>query len=215
MTTEDGEYLNCAHVIPEVWTARSEFVAEYIREGILEAPYALGALGKEGWYIPKFTAETDPSLTSWIGLKGYENRQKLANTFLRPTTWKDYCEEVSPNNCTEADGTAQRYPSEDETTQFFSDGLYTGHFRATEKNDCDQFPSNCTGHIGDFPCGWGGSLEAQCYHLDIALESNGAEPYSGGYTYGQLGQIWRAANATRNHVAMMWVEPDRKCHIAR
>lgn len=208
-STDPEDYLNCAHVIPEVWTARSKQVQEYIREDILDPPLALGALGVEGWYIPKFTAEADPTLTSWIGLQGEENRHKLAKTFKRPTSWKDYCEEVSPTNCTVPDPIAQRAPEDDrEGSRLHSSGLYTGFFRPTERGDCNAHPDTCTGHIGDFPCGWGGALEATCHWLNISLESNGNEPNSGGYTYGQLGQMWRAANETRNHIAMMWVVPD-------
>lgn len=208
-STDSDDYLNCAHVIPEVWTARSKQVQEYIREDILDPPLALGALGIEGWYIPKFTAESDPTLTSWIGLQGDENRHKLAQTFKRPTTWMDYCEQISPDNCTTPDEVAQRPPEDErESGRLHKSGVFTGYFRPTERGDCETNPTNCTGHIGDFPCGWGGSLEATCHWLDIALESNGQQPNSGGYTYGQLGQLWRAANETRNHVAMMWVVPD-------
>ena len=205
-------YLSCAHVIPEVWTARSAQVREYIRDGILDPPIALGALGIEGWFIPKFTAEQVPSLTSWLGLAGEQNRQKLAQTFKRPTTWLDYCSMISPDNCTTPDAFAQRPPEyEWEEESLFVDGQYTGYFLATERNDCstsNNTQNNCTGHIGDYPCGWGGSLQATAHWLNIALESNGKQPHSGGYTYGQLGQMWRAANATREHVAMMWVVPD-------
>jgi 7 transmembrane sweet-taste receptor of 3 GCPR len=201
-------YISCAHVIPEVWTARSVEVQGYIEEGILDPPIALGALGVEGWYVPKYTVEYDPTLSSWVGLAGEHNRQKMADTFLRPTTWAVYCREISTTNCTVPDPFAQRHPeTEWELERLFADGLYTGHFRATARNNCTR-SSNCTGSIGDFPCGWGGALQATCYWLNIALESNGNEPYSGGYTYSQLGQIWRAANATRSHVIMMWVAPD-------
>lgn len=202
-------YLNCAHVIPEVWTARSPTVQNLVREGLLDPPSALGALGTEGWYIPKFTLDADPSLASWVGLAGEGARHKLARMFLRPTKWGDYCSEISPTKCQLPDGVAERPPAtEYERTLLFHRGTYTGHFRNTTQNDCQRFPQNCTGHIGDFPCGWGGSLEATCHHLNIALESNGDEPYSGGWTYGQLGQMWMAANATRNHVGMMWAIPD-------
>lgn len=207
--TDPEDYLNCAHVIPEVWTARSKQVQEYIREDILDPPLGLGALGVEGWYIPKYTAETDPSLTSWIGMQGEENRHKMARTFKRPTTWIDYCEQESADNCTTPDAVAKRPPEDDwERNRLHKSGAYTGYFRPTELGDCEVNPTNCTGHIGDFPCGWGGALEATCHWLNIALESNGQEPNSGGYSYGQLAQMWRAANETRNHVAMMWVVPD-------
>lgn len=209
----NGTYLNCAHVIPEVWTARSTTVQGLIREGLLDPATALGALGTEGWYVPRFTLDADPSLASWVGLVGNDDdddvRHKLARMFLRPTKWGDYCDEISPTQCELPDAVANRPPQTDyERTMLFKEGMYTGHFRNTTENDCETYPDSCTGHIGDFPCGWGGSLEATCYHLNIALKSNGDEPYSGGWTYGQLGQMWKAANATRNHVAIMWAIPD-------
>lgn len=46
------------------------------------------------------------------------------------------------------------------------------------------------------------------YHLNIALESNGPEPNSGGYTYAQLSDVWLAANATKSNVMMMWYKPE-------
>lgn len=89
---------------------------------------------------------------TYFGFAGEENREKLAKTFKRPTTWKDYCTKVSQSNCTIPDDVATRPPAEDgsEDGRYFSSGFYTGHFRATDKNDCAKTPK-CTGHIVDYP----------------------------------------------------------------
>jgi hypothetical protein len=44
--------------------------------------------------------------------------------------------------------------------------------------------------------------------LNIALESNGPVMPIGGYAPEQMPDIWRAANATNNHVIMLYYEPD-------
>jgi hypothetical protein len=158
---------------------------------IVEPPQGLGVLGQEGWFIPKFTAERDASLLSYIGMQGEENRRKMAERFLRPTSWQEYCQEVSDNNCETPDSVATRAPlGEDENTRYFVSDTYTGHFRATEKNDCDTWPLNCTGHIVDYPCGCASFVEQIAYHLDIALDGDGKEKGSGGYTYPQMTDIW-------------------------
>lgn len=97
----------------------------------------------------------DPTLLTHLGLSGEANRRKLAETFLRPTTWKDYCDEVSLNQCQTPDNVTLRAPvDESEYDRFFMEGVYKGHFRKTDDNDCDKNPTTCTGHIADYPCGW-------------------------------------------------------------
>jgi len=156
-------YQPCAHFVPESWGARKAKARSLVQEGVLEQPQALGVLGQEGWFMPLFTAQRDPSLLSYLGLQGESNRRKLAERFLRPTTWEDYCEQVSPDGCRTPDSVAQRAPlaapddNDDEHGEYdrmFVEGLYTGHFRATEENDCDLHPTNCTGFFADYPCGW-------------------------------------------------------------
>ena len=122
--------------------------------GIIEPPMALGALAGQYWWVPKFTAERYPELLNYVGLRGEEVRPKLAEIFKRPTTWKDYCEQVSTNNCTIDDGIASRPPQhgkQEEEDAMFVEGLYTGHFRKTEKNNCTANPDTCTGHFADYP----------------------------------------------------------------
>ncbi|CAB9531373.1 unknown protein [Seminavis robusta] len=93
-------YQQCGHFLTESWLYTHPDVQNQIYEGILEPPQSLGMLAQESWFVPKFTAQRDPTLLSYLGLQGDDNRQKLADSFKRPTTWHDYCEEVSRDNCT-------------------------------------------------------------------------------------------------------------------
>ncbi len=153
---KEGSYQGCAHFSPEIWDSDSTLVLDHVYNKIVEPPQGMGLLGQESWFITQFSVLEDPSLMSYIGLQGEEKRQKLADLFLRPATWKQYCDEVSPNNCTIADDVAKRAPMSgtDEDDRMFVQGLYTGHYRKTEENDCVTFPDTCTGHIADYPCGW-------------------------------------------------------------
>lgn len=192
----------CSHVIPEYWVETLHGAEDYLELS------DLGCLASNNWFIPKFTAERDPSLVSYTGLVGEKNRQKLAQTFLRPISWSDYCQLVSEDLCASEDGVALRAPlSEAEAKSYFWPDAYSGHFRATDENDCDQNPFNCTGHIADFPCSWGASVSQQVHHLNIALKSSGPDE-AGGYSYTELTQIWAAANATKSDVIMLWWSPE-------
>jgi len=208
-TTEET-YVPCAHFIPEFWGANNKAPRELVDQGKIEPPQGIGLLGHESWFVTKFTAEEDPTLDSYHGLAGEKNRQKLAATFQRPTAWKDYCEQVSEDNCTTPDDTAQRYPSEEgEEPRMFVPDLYTGHFRYTEKNNCTMWPTNCTGHVANYPCGWSSRMESSVYHLNMALDpSNGPDGSPSGYSTSQLKEMWHAANATRSNLMMMWWTPE-------
>ena len=117
--------------------------------------------------------------------------------------------QVSPTRCQTPDGIAERAPlSDTERNRLHAPGLYLGHFRATEENDCDRWPQNCTGHIADFPCGWLSNMEQQTTHLDIALRSSGSDGGARGWTYSQLLEMWAAANATKSDIMMQWWTPD-------
>ena len=141
------DYVACAHFTPETWGNRDEL----IQSGDIEPTQGVGILGLETWWMTKFTAVEYPEFDSYHGLVP-ENRELLAELFKRPTTWIDYCNLVSPNNCSTADGVAQRAPAnETEAQRMFVEGEYTGHFRHTDKNNCTMFPDNCTGHIANYP----------------------------------------------------------------
>lgn len=172
----------------------------------------MGVIGEEHWFIPKFTAGRDNSLLSYMGLAGEQNREKLADRFHRPTTWIEYCEEVSPTGC-QNDTVASRYPDlEDDKkdrNRYFVEGVYKGHFRKTEANDCESNPTTCTGHIFNYFCGWTSYVKPQLYHLGIPLESNGPEANGrGGYNYGELVDAIKAANATKSDIVIFWWTPE-------
>jgi hypothetical protein len=149
----------CFHVLPEVWngqtTSSAWMSALALSEGYIEPVQGNGQVGNMSWYVAAFTIDNDATLASFYGLQGEANRRKLAEAFLKPTptTWKEYCEEVSPNNCTAPDETARRYPQEGDETKFFASSAgYFGHFRKTRENDCTAFPDTCVGHFIAPPC---------------------------------------------------------------
>jgi 7 transmembrane sweet-taste receptor of 3 GCPR len=184
-------------------------LAKWVYLGQIAPPQTLGVLGQETWFITKFTVEQDPSLAIFLGLQGEEKRQYLADTFLRPTSWHDYCTQVDPFNCTLPTNVSMRGPeTEEERLQFFNWPNYIGHFRKTEENDCELYPTNCTGHIADFPCHWDSFVVPQLHYLDIALKSSGPEGPAEGYPYARLVEMWKAANATRSNLIMYYWTPE-------
>jgi hypothetical protein len=205
--TLDG-YTPCSHVISEAWGSH-RWALELVSEGVIEPTQSMGEIGREGWYIPLHTALAEPSLFHYSGLMGEENRQKLASMFKRPITWRQYCDEVSPTQCSTPDDTASRYPSDIafERDKYFAPGLFQGHFIATEKNNC-ILDANCTGHFVPFSCVWSSYAEPQIHHFNIALEGGGPEQPTQSYSYESMHEIWRAANATKSHVIMIYMKPE-------
>ena len=154
-TSDPAAYEPCMHVNQEAYW--SWYTAEQKEDfkTFIEPPRELGAITENAFFLPLFAAKNDPTLVSFAGLSGEDNRRKLAETFKTPTTWKQYCEEISETNCAEADVVAARAPQDEiEEESYFVDGLYIGHFRYTPEHDCDLNPSNCQGHLVDVPCGW-------------------------------------------------------------
>jgi len=146
-----------------------------------EESYALkdeptGLVGENGYYIPLYTGKSDPTLLSYLGLQGQENRAKLADTFRTPTTWKDYCSEVtnSTPTCEAGDPIADRAPkTEVESESYFVSDLYKGHFRILPENKCDDNPNSCKGHFVNPHCDRSTYAEMQMYWNNIALQSTG------------------------------------------
>lgn len=196
----------CAHVMPEVWIGQEKKWKNYLTNGHIDQVNGDGQVGKISWYIPVYTARRHPEVASFHGMAG--RREQLAEIFKRPTNWGDYCLEVSPTKCQEPDGVASRPPEVGEEDKYFSDPEFIGHFRPTDSNNCTANPDSCTGHIVGAPCSWSTNIDAQTYHNDIALESNGPLIENGGYSYSQMIQVWRAANATQSDLVMWWWTPD-------
>mmetsp|Transcript_23604 Transcript_23604/g.55701 ORF Transcript_23604/g.55701 Transcript_23604/m.55701 type:complete len:684 (-) Transcript_23604:791-2842(-) len=206
---QDDAYQPCAHFAAENWDAEHKLAQQAIEEDKLERRF-MGLMGTESWFVTQFTVEHDPSLASWLGMQGESNRQKLADTFLRPFSWGQYCDRMSPNNCTEPDETASRAPTteQEKNRMFVEGGLYMGHFQATEENNCTLHPNTCTGHIADYSCEWTSYVPAQTFYNKIALQSSGPDPYTRGYSYSQLRELWKAANATRSNLILPWWTPE-------
>ena len=98
-----------------------------------------------------------------------------------------------------------RYPETDiEKNSYFVEGLYSGHFRMTDDNDCDMNPDTCVGHVVSPTCSWTTYVENQMYWNNISLASAGPKEPNNGYSYSSMIEIWRAANATRSHVLTWW-----------
>lgn len=200
----------CVDVLPEVWQGQATEYVPLIANNTIQPPTGNGLLGRSGLYIPSRTAREFPQFTIWFGLAGEANRQLLAETFLRPMTWAEYCEQVSESACSEPSSTAARFPVPEERDLYFeSGGLYNGYFAATDANNCTLNPTTCTGHIVTPECTWSVSLDAQLYWNDIVgLARDGPVPPVGGYSSAHIEQIYRAANATGNHIILQWYEPE-------
>jgi len=214
----NAPYESCGDVIPEAWYGQNANIETHVKDGLLEPSTGSGGVGKYSWYVPKFTAVNNYIVLSLYGIKEgtlLEQRRRMAELFLRPRNWKFFCDEVSEDNCTtsyideEGRLIASRPPEgEDEEGKFFSEGLYHGHFSASEENDCDANPTNCTGHIASPPCEWTNFVVPQSHYMGIPVRSSGKESASGNYNYGQMVGIYKAANYTKSNVLFYWFRPD-------
>lgn len=206
----DATDQHCIHVMPEVWNGQESKWISMMEDGIIEPVDGCGQVGKLGWFVPGSTAKRDDSLVSYYGLQGERNRAKLAQAFKRPTTWLEYCEEVSINNCTTPDETAKHYPeTQAEAGKYFQEGEFQGYFRMLPENNCEEFPKTCTGYIVGPICTWSTNVEAQLYWNDIVgLNPDGPSKANKGYEYYSQIEIWRAANATKSDVMMWWWQPE-------
>lgn len=195
----------CVHVLPEVWDGQREIYEKLFAEDEIYLPSSNGMLGQTSLYVPSFTARNNPALTSFLGYEGETNRPLLAELFKRPSTWQEYCELVSKNNCTIPNIVTSEYPSsEEEKGQYFAQGRYTGHFEATRESDCTQV-QNCAGYIVGPPCELTTNLDAQLHWNNITgLRRDGPLLPDGAYTTKSMREIWLAANATRSNVIMWW-----------
>ena len=169
---KNDSYEPCAHFMAEIWPSNHRVtIGNMVKEGAILPPTSLGAFGLNNFFIPFRTAREHPDLTSFFGLSlkyhpkndlsdanntitvthQRAKRRLLAETFLRPTTWYDYCTDVSLDGCAIPDAVATRPPQDDEHGRYFAPGAYTGYFRATEQSNCDLYPDTCTGVFIDFP----------------------------------------------------------------
>jgi hypothetical protein len=200
----------CTQVLPEVWNGQAHEMRRASQKGFIEPPEGNGEVGKISWYIPQFVAQNDASLVSVYGLRGEEHRHKLADTFRRPTTWLEYCQEVSPTKCGDGDDPiAAFFPSTPEQEQHYHHPqFFPGYFRLLPENNCTLHPDNCTGYIVGPSCTWSTNVDAQLYWNNITLKPDGPVGPNGGYEYPSMVEIWRAANATNSSIIMWWWKPE-------
>ena len=158
-------------------------------------PY-LGGVAKYSWYIPKFTAKSNPLLLSHFGINAgldeLENRRIMAETFLRPQTFQYFCNYISKDNCTtpyyDNDGRliiSGRPPlsfnnddddsNSDEGDSYFVRDVYHGHFSATNENNCTKNPTMCTGHLSNVQCDWSTFAIPQAYYNNIPVKGSGPD----------------------------------------
>jgi hypothetical protein len=138
-------------------------------------------------------------------LAGEDNRERLAQRFKWPTQWRDYCEQVSLDNCSTTDNTTSRAPlTVEEGDHYYLNDVYNGHFLYTDENNCTLNPGTCTGQFLDYPCGWTSFFVQQAHHLNIGLSGSGDECGSRGYSYSEMVQVWHAANYTKSDVIGWW-----------
>ena len=206
------DFKECANVLPEVWNGQLNEWTAALNEGYVEPLEGNGQVGKGSWYVPAFSAANDESLVSFYGLRGEGRRQKLANDFRRPTSWGEYCQTVSKDNCTTADNTVPNgggYPTNPlQASKYFAPPSFMGYFDLTDANNCTINPDTCIGHIVGPSCTWSTNIDAQLFWNDIKLKPDGPILPNGGYDFGSLIEIWRAANQTKSNVLFWWWRPE-------
>ena len=100
----------CVHVLPEVWSGQLSTYTPLVQEKVIEPTVGNGMIGKGDWFVPAFTARQFPELAIFYGLQGSHRRHSLANIFRKPTTWLEYCRDVSPTQCQQPDGVTYEHP---------------------------------------------------------------------------------------------------------
>ena len=172
-------------------------------------PTANGMLYRHGHFVPEFTVTKNPQFATHYGFIKENNKPKISSSFLKATTWGDYCSKVhSAAYCSSGDDTAVRNPqTKQEEESFFIDGLYNGYFRNTTDSFCDEDNQGCYGHFIDSECSSRTRSEAQMYWNDIPMKSRGPGSVNGGYSPQQTIQIWQAANKTKSDVMVVWESP--------
>ncbi|CAJ1946684.1 unnamed protein product [Cylindrotheca closterium] len=195
----------CVHVLPVVWSGQKDVLNELFEQDEISLPSPNGMLGATGLFLPISTARDYPQLTSFLGYQGESNRRLLAQLFKRPTTWKQYCDEISSIKCSSPDGVAFRYPpSDEEGKKYFLQGQFMGHFETTRESDCSR-TLDCTGYIVGPPCDFTNHLDSQLFWNNIVgLKRDGPLEENGGYNMTSMAEIWLAAAATQSPVLMWW-----------
>ena len=200
-------YKACAHAMLEVWPAGNTENIKNLAGGSGGSPGggygeiagSIGGYGLISWYTFERVIVADPTLKS---MYGFTDRSKMAGLFKRPISWYEYCEQSY--------GTCSQEPiDKDSGSQiFYKKGVYAGYFRA---DNCVENPTTCAGYIVNAPCDWSTFVDAQIKwtHPNGKLPLKTAGPRTdGGYSYGQMQQIFEAAGELNENILMWWWEPE-------
>ena len=178
-------------------------------------PTSNGLEYRTGLYVPKFTVSENPEFATVYGYIGESNRHKIASSFLKPVSWKEYCSVITSQAiCSSGNDTAAtRLPANEwEENSYYVHGSYYGYFHNTSDSDCESNES-CFGHFVNLECDSSRFFsEAQMYWNDIALVSKGPGDFNGGYTSEHSIQIWYAAAYTRSNVMIVHASPSVYFH---
>ena len=191
--------LPCSHIIPDVNYFSNEVLATKDMNEIFPLKFN-GRAERKGFYIPKFTVEQHPEFATYVGFSKEQQRQKVASTFLKPTTWGEYYSEVRTEaDCASGkDMSAQRLPlGDDEKNRYFVKGLFEGFFRNTTDTDCTN-NSDCFGHFISL------SATREQYKMDL---NNIPMRSLNNYSARDVKEIWYAANNTKSDVMILLETP--------
>ena len=142
-------------------------------------PTSNGMVHRFGLYVPEFTVKNNPEFATYRGFVGKENRRALANHFLKPINFGEYCSVIkSEEECASGnDTTAKRLPTEEEEGLYFLRNTYHGYFHNSTEIDCDDdnFEEKCFGHYINEPCDRYGKIgmEAMIFWNDIPMKAQG------------------------------------------
>ena len=205
--TTTNEYVPCAHSQLEVWPAgNTKNLNDVISQGWGEIAGSIGGYGKISWYTFERVIAADPSLKSFYG---FTNRKKIANLFKRPISWYEYCIKFAIGTCDASDTVVKSSPVDAAAgAHYYIANIYPGYFKG---DNCVTNPTTCTGYIVGAPCDWSTYVDAQIRwshpNGTLPLVSEGTRD-DGGYTYGQMQEIYEAAGRLNENVLMWWWEPE-------
>jgi hypothetical protein len=200
-------YKPCAHAMLEVWpSGNTNQLNTMIKEGYGEVSGSIGGYGTISWYTFERVIALDPTLKSY---HGFSNRIKIANLYKRPVSWYDYCITHAYGTCDSSDSFVTSKPSsKEEGSIYYKAGGYKGFFKG---DNCTKNPTTCTGYAVNAPCDWSTFMDAQIrWSLPsgepMALKTAGPLE-DGGYSYGQMLQIYEAAGLQNENILIWWWEP--------